>query len=1007
MLCEQQSEELSVATAEDMDHVPDLLFVVDLEGRLCWWNQAFERISGLGPAELKHIEVTRFLPPERQVELQQRIAEVIEKGQAEMQAPLLTAEGFVPYRLKGTLMRNGAGRPLAIAGLGVDVRELERVNATQAEAQRIAHVGNWHWDVASGDISASREFFRIFGLPVTDTFTIEIIKPLIVAEDRQRVMRTLEGALQEARPYAIDYAILRPDGSRAVIHSEVEVRKDADGRAMELFGVTQDITAQHQAEISLRASESRWRSMAGAALDGVILIDERGRLIYWNQAAQEIFGYQGQNVLGKDLHELLAPRRYHAAYREGFAKFTRVGSGPVIGKRLELQARHRHGHEFPIELSLAAVAQDERWQAIGIVRDITERKQAEKALQRANRALRAITVCNESLVRAVDEQALLSQICEAIVDVGGYRLAWVGFPQQDEEKSFRIAAHAGDDRGYLQRLRVGWGDDVYGHGPAGEAFRRNAPYAVHDVGSDPAFRPWRELASEREMLSVVGLPLGSNGSSLGVLVIYAREVQVFDDQEMALLEQLANDLAYGIQERRTRHEHRKLATELDYLAHHDPLTGLLNRARLMQLTEDRLQEARQDFIGIALLFLDLDRFKLVNDHLGHAVGDDLLRQVAARLQGCLGQSDVVARTGGDEFVIQMTVRREPGCEGACAADRVRLRAASLAQHIQATMAGPFRVSGEEHYVEVSIGISCYPEHARTAAELYRNADSAMFAVKEKGRNGYAFFDQSLLSQQAQRFSLESRLHKAVENKEFILHYQPVVELSTGRIVAAEALIRWPQADGRLLPPAEFIPLAEELRLVIPLGEWVVGEVCRRLQAWRKDFPELRIAVNLSPIQARDEDAVGRLLAIVEQAVLSPGALEMEITETAMVSEPLVLEQALKRISAHGLEVALDDFGTGYSSMSRLKQLPVQTLKIDKSFVDGLPDDPNDASIVEAIINMGHGLGLRCLGEGIEIPEQWHSLLALGCELGQGYHFSRPLPAEAFEQLLRDPPHFAR
>ena len=765
-----------------------------------------------------------------------------------------------------------------------------------------------------------------------------------------------------------------------------------------IVGCLRDVSGIEESEAERRRIRARLQSMADSAIDGVIMLDAEGRVIFWNRAAEALFGYSAEEILGEDLHLALAPERYHADYLEGFRRFRETGEGNAVGRRLRLRARHRDGHEMPIELSLGALREDGEWHALGFVRDISETVAREQALERANQALRTLSRVNATLVRATDERSLLEGICRAIVETADYALAWVGFARDDPERSIDIVSRAGDDRGYVDQLRVRWGGDALGLGPAGQAIRTGQASITRHTARCQAFAPWREAAQERGYQSVIGLPLTGPGheTPMGVLCIYSREPDTFDTHEVKVLTEAAEDLAFGLRELRLHAQHQRTTRQLAFLAQHDAVTGLPNRREFLHVLELAAEQAREHAIAAALLILNLRHFRLINDTAGHGNGDAVLAAVARRLRQRLRDNDTVARLGGDEFAVLVTLGEMPPS----GSRRSRKAAERVATKVADCFERPFPVAGEDTYIAASIGITLVPTEAGSPQELLAQADAAMHRAKQPSGTPFVFYSPELARHESgRRLSMEGRLHDAVKRRDFTLHYQPVVELESGRLSGAEALIRWPQKDGSLVSPGEFIPLAEELGMIVPIGQWVVETACEQVRQWRERAPDFRLAVNLSPVQLLDRAAMGRLLRTLDEADLPPGALEFELTEGALVGDPGMLMRVLRELHERGMSLAIDDFGTGYSSMSRIKEMPLETLKIDKSFVDGLPDNCDDVSIARAIVGMGDALQLRCLAEGIETGAQWAFMREHGCHFGQGYHFSRPIPGGDFEATL--------
>ncbi len=436
-------------------------------------------------------------------------------------------------------------------------------------------------------------------------------------------------------------------------------------------------------------------------------------------------------------------------------------------------------------------------------------------------------------------------------------------------------------------------------------------------------------------------------------------------------------------------ERKRTEARLSYLAHFDVLTGLPNRS----LLDDRLQQAmheadrRERLVGV--LFLDLDRFKNINDSLGHAAGDELLKAVAGRLLEAVRKVDTVARLSGDEFIIAL-------------ADMAHVDdAARVARKVLDIFAQPFRVVGRELHITASVGITLYPLDDKEPEALLRDADVAMYRAKETGRNTYQFYSADMTAKATERLALEGALRRAVEFDELFLEYQPIVDCGSGAIIGAEALLRWRHRGRGLIAPGEFIPIAEEIGLIVPIGEWALRHACVQGRAWREaGLPPLRVAVNLSPRQFQQPDFASMVFRILEETGADPACLDLEITEGAIMQQPETSIEILRALSGHGIALSVDDFGTGYSSLSYLKRFPINHLKIDQSFVRDITTDPDDAALVNAIITMAKNLDIGVIAEGVETRGQLEYLHAHGCQIAQGYFFSRPVPADEFARLLR-------
>lgn len=434
-------------------------------------------------------------------------------------------------------------------------------------------------------------------------------------------------------------------------------------------------------------------------------------------------------------------------------------------------------------------------------------------------------------------------------------------------------------------------------------------------------------------------------------------------------------------------ERKRFETQLEFMANHDSLTGLPNRSLFYDRLVQAMTQAERHGHLTAMLFLDLDRFKFVNDTFGHPLGDGLLRAVAARLSASVRAYDTVARLGGDEFIIILT-------EVVAVPDVTR-----FAQKILAAFQAPFVIETHELFITPSIGITLYPVDHGDADGLIKNADIAMYRAKENGKNNFQFYTRDMNVKALERLTLENSLRKALERGEFRIHYQPQVSLKTGRVVCVEALLRWHHPVMGLVPPSDFIPLAEEVSLIVPIGEWVLQEACRQAVVWESLGINIRTAVNLSPRQVRQSDFPQTVARILEETALSAEALELEITEGSLMHNTEAAVKMLSELKALGLGLSMDDFGTGYSSLSYLKRFPIDKLKIDRSFIQDIENDADDAAITRAIIAMGHSLKVTVIAEGVETDQQLEFLRKHRCDGIQGYLFSKPLPAQEITELL--------
>ncbi|MDY0107479.1 MAG: EAL domain-containing protein, partial [Giesbergeria sp.] len=555
--------------------------------------------------------------------------------------------------------------------------------------------------------------------------------------------------------------------------------------------------------------------------------------------------------------------------------------------------------------------------SIGTVQDVTEGWLAKLALERANRDLRLLSDCNMALVHAEEEPGLLAEICRLCVERAGYRLAWVGYAQRDEAHTVRVVAQAGDPEGYLQRLSISWADNPQGRGAVGTAIRTGQPCVIDHIPTDPRMLPWRDVARQRGLRSCVALPLICNASVLGALALYAAEEDSFDADELRLLMELATDLAYGIVTLRTRAEHLQAKEQLEFLAHFDPLTHLPNRLLLRDRFEHAVRVAQGDPSQVAMLYIDLDHFKQVNDSLGYAVGDQVIVKVVERLRQCLPVASTISRMSGDEFVVLLV-----GHDDAAGV-------VGVGNAIRDALVEPIQTDGSLLNVSCSIGIGLYPDDGADFETLLKHAHAAVVSAKEAGRNTYRFFSHAMNAGMLEQIRLTGGLTSALRNHEFLLHYQPQIHLASGRITGVEALVRWQHPTDGLVPPGTFIPLAERSGHIVPIGEWVLHEACRQGRVWQDRLPQPPVvAVNLSALQFKRGNVLELVSAALAASGLRPELLDLELTESILLQDVEATIRTLHGLKGLGVKLSIDDFGTGYSSLSYLKQLAVDKLKID-------------------------------------------------------------------------------
>jgi diguanylate cyclase (GGDEF)-like protein len=462
-----------------------------------------------------------------------------------------------------------------------------------------------------------------------------------------------------------------------------------------------------------------------------------------------------------------------------------------------------------------------------------------------------------------------------------------------------------------------------------------------------------------------------------------------DDHVMMLRQANAHLVAATIEAHKLLETVETTKVELDHLAHHDVLTSLPNRILLQDRLGQAIELARRQGGQLALMFMDLDRFKYINDSLGHTVGDQLLQSIAQRLVACVRHSDTVSRQGGDEFVVLLPTINAAEYAALCA------------KKILVALALPHLIEQHDLHISISIGISIYPDDGKDVEALIKSADTAMYHAKESGRDNFKFFKQEMNDRAIERQSTEANLRRALERQEFVLYYQPKVNLHSGTIVGVEALIRWQHPERGLLPPAQFVEIAEDSGLILPIGRWVLRAACIQAQVWRQaGLAPIIVGINASALEFRSGDFIENIRATLKDTCMEPRYLELELTESALMQDAASTNAELLALHEMGIKLTVDDFGTGYSSLSYLRQFPIDTLKIDQSFVNHMTSNANDASLVKAVIGMGKSLKMCVIAEGVETQEQYASLLGEQCDEGQGYYLARPMTAEAMTAVLK-------
>ncbi len=822
-------------------------------------------------------------------------------------------------------------------------RALKKSEERYDTAMRAINEGVYDYDVATDAIYYSDRIYEVLDVSRDLLRTTADWRRLIHPDDLPVYIAAYKAHLKgESTRFSLDYRYRARDGALRWARQRGMVLRDGKGGAVRVVGSVADITELKQTGEALRESEARKGAILGASLDAILTMDHQGRIVEFNPAAERCFGYTGAQAIGRVMAELIVPPELRERHREGLRRYLATGEAKILGRRLELPALRADGSRFEAELTISLIPGSNPPAFTGTVRDVTERAAAAKALRESEARFRSLTVLSSDWYWEQDDQ---------------FRFSVLSGP------GAAAMSRDGEPSVYLGKAR--W--EIPDLGPMdGDWSQHRAQLERHE--------PFRDLLMQRRMndgtlryMSVSGEPvLDQDGRFKGYRGV-AKNVTARVEAEQQL---------------------RASEARLDQLAHYDTLTGLPNRALLHDRMRQAMARADRGQTLLAVMFLDLDRFKEINDSLGHAVGDEVLKETARRVQSCLRSTDTVARLGGDEFTVLL--------EDVHQADEV----AAVARKIIGAFAEQAEVAGQELHLSTSIGITVYPLDDHDADTLLKNADIAMYQAKQEGRNNFQFFATEMGALTERQADVRLRLHRALERGEFALHYQPQVGLAGGGIFGVEALLRWNDAELGPVPPGQFIPVAEEMGLIVPIGDWVLREACRQCKSWLDaGLGPLRVAVNLSPRQFRQKKLAQRIGEILRETGLPAACLEIEITEGIVMKHAERAITTLTELNRVGVQIAIDDFGTGYSSLAYLQRFPVHVLKIDQSFVQAIRGGSDKPAIVNTVIHLAKLLGLKALAEGVETAEQREYLRAHGCDAFQGYLFCKPQPAERIGELL--------
>jgi diguanylate cyclase (GGDEF)-like protein/PAS domain S-box-containing protein len=765
-------------------------------------------------------------------------------------------------------------------------------------------------------------------------------KRVVHPDHVDRVFDEFNRCFQSGEIWEDSFPIRGKDGNYRMFLGRAVPIRDAEGKVLRWVGTNTDISELLNSQKHVAQMEERYRGLLEAAPDAMVVVSPGGEIILLNVQAEKQFMYTREELVGQNVKTII-PSGFAERLIADALRSEAEALAQQIGTGIELLGRRKDGTEFPIEIMLSPLESAEGTLITAAIRDITTRKKVEAALFVEKELAQVTLNCISDAIACTDSAGNITFLNVAAEVITGWPL------QEAAGRPMQEIFHILDA---TSRETIPKENEV----AVGQNRTLRLPSNCILVRRDGFEIPIEDSIA----------PIHDRGGMATGAVI------VFHDVSLA----------------------RALALQIAHSAEHDFLTGLPNRLLLYDRIHQAIAAAPSHNKKVALAFLDLDGFKHINDSLGHPVGDKLLQAVAKRLESCVRASDTVSRQGGDEFIILLPE-----------VDNLNESAASVRKILEA-VAGTYLVDENDLHVTTSIGVSIYPEDGLDAETLIKNADTAMYQAKENGRQSYRFFESAMNVQAVERQSIEESLRRALQLGEFILHYQPKINLATGEISGAEALIRWMHPTRGMVPPAQFIPIAEDCGLILPISRWVLREACKQAQAWADaGLPRISMAVNISATDFRNESFIESVFSALTETGLDPSLLELELTESVLMKRAEAAEFSLTALRAKGIRLAVDDFGTGYSSLSYLRQFSIDSIKIDQSFIRQLSITPNETTILTAMIYMGQSLKLRVVAEGVETAKELAFLRGRECDEAQGYYFSRPVLPEKFAKLVEERP----
>ncbi|HMT06763.1 MAG TPA: PAS domain S-box protein [Pyrinomonadaceae bacterium] len=929
------------------ENANDIIYVHDLQGNYISINEAGCRIFGYSKDEVLSLNMSQIAAPYELELMKEKLARKLagDTSQTVYEVECIRKDGTLITLEVNSNVITKDGKPIAVQGVARDVTErkiaeeaLRKSESNLAAAQRLTHLGSWELTInnvnnaAENTLVWSEEVYRIFGFePYGIDVTTELVYASVHKEDLPHVSEAFTRAALDNTLLDIEARVYTPEGIERLVHAQAETIKNAVGTTVAMVGTIQDVTESRNAELALRSSEAQFRDLFENANDLIYTHDLDGNITSLNRAGEIITGYTREEALRVNISQVVAP--------EFLDKARQMTSEKLRGKTptsYEVDILTKDGQRVLLDLSTRLIMSNGVPVGVqGLGRDITARRRAESKLR--------------------DTLSLFETTFESTAD---------GIVVMGLDKQIVTC-----NKKFVEMWQV----------PQDMIDRKDGPALVQHVANN--------LVNTEEFLQRIGETYKTPDAALSEILELrdGRILERYSQPQYLDGKPIGRVASFRDITERSRAEER-----LRHYALHDTLTDLPNRVQFMQRLEEAVQRtAGNTHAKFAVLFLDLDRFKVINDSLGHAIGDKLLIAISDKLQACVRPGDVVARLGGDEFTILLNRSGDVS------------EVVKVAERLQTRISEPVKIDNYEVFTTASIGIVVAGNVERTAEDFLRDADAAMYRAKEAGKARYEVFDREMHVRNMNLLQIETDLRHAVEREEFEVLYQPIVDLVSGGVSEFEALIRWRHPEHGLVGPNEFVHVAEETGLIIPIGKWILEESCRQIAEWQGEFgDEFSISVNLSAKQLMHPTLTSQVENALLHHGLHPSQLKLEVTESTVMEHSDRALKILSELDSLGVSLSTDDFGTGYSSLSYLQKFPFERLKIDRSFVALMDSDEKSALIVKTILMLGENLNLQVVAEGIETAAQLRKLRELGCTLGQGYLFARPLEAKLAADFLQ-------